>query len=611
MTTLIADCEANGFLEDATRLWTIQLGDASTDEVTVYADQPGYPPIADAIERIRNADLTVWHNGFLYDVPLIHRLYGEDVIDPTKVFDTLVGARLLNPETERNSLEDWGRELGILKGEYTGDFQSFTEELVVYARQDIVVTRALYSRLMEGLSGWGSSVETEQRFAWIMALQERNGFHLNLPKVRDLEATLRGELAAETMALRDVFPPKWVASDKEPFVPKRDDRKAGYASGCPLTKVKLQVFNPGSRHQVGERLKSLGWKPKVFNKDGSAKIDDDILGTLPWKEARRLSAYYAVKKKLEQIVDGKSGWLKWVKPDGCVHGRVNTIGCAPGRCAHSKPNMAQVNKKDPRMREVWEPRPGWKLVGVDGEGIQARALSHYLARYDGGAYRDKIINGDKEKRTDEHSSNLQAIPYLNAAFNTPDKALFKKARDGAKTCLYCVLFGGQDPKLGRTVREALRECGMAVPPISEKELGRQARQALFRAIRGFDKLVAQINKKADEKGYLTGLDGRHVFVRSRHSRLVFLMQAAEASSMKLAAVIFHFEKVPEKGWLHGRDFGYVVQAHDEQQIEARPEIAEELGKTFAECVTEAGVRLGLRCPLAGAYDVGDNWLETH
>lgn len=585
------------------------MGDADTEEVTVYADQPGFPPISEAIARIKKADLTVWHNGFRYDVILINRLY-PDTIDPTKVFDTLVGARLMNPESETNRLEEWGRELGILKGEYTGDFQSFTPELVEYAAQDVVVTRALYKHVMKALEGWGASVETEQRFAWLMSLQEETGFHLDVPAAQELDATFRGELAVEAAALRGVFPPRWVRKDKEDFVPKKDDKRAGYVKDCPVTKVTLQVFNPGSRRQVASRLEGMGWRPKTFNKDGTPKIDDDILASMPWEEARRLSIYYAIKKKLEQISDGQSAWLKWVRPTGKVHGRVNTVGCAPGRCSHSKPNMAQVNKKDLRMRAVWKPRPGWKLVGIDGEGLQARGLAHYLARYDGGAYANKIVNGDKKLKTDEHASNLQALPYLSAAYDAePD--VYKKARDGAKTCLYCVLFGGQDGKLGRTLKEALRDAQLPVPKVPERVLGGQARKALFRAIVGFEDLSKAIRETVDKQGYLRGLDGRHIFIRSKHSALVFLMQGMEAAVMKLAACIFYYEECEKRGWVHGRDFAFVCQVHDEQQVEARPEIAEELGAVYAQCITEAGLRLKVRCPLAGDKAVGDDWQATH
>lgn len=608
-------------LENLTRIWTIQIGDADTDEVTIYADQPGYPPLREGAERLAKADHTVFHNGWGFDFWVINRFF-PGTLQIEQMFDTLVGARLMNPEEEDNSLAAWGRKMGVFKGEYTGDFQSFTPELVTYAKQDIVVGRLLYRKVWDAIKDWGSSVRTEMLFAYCMALQEQNGFRLDVPMAQELDAEFRGELAKELDALRDVFPARWVAERKRGEIvvktPTANYRSRNETKDAPFCPVKLEVFNPGSRAQVASRLQALGWKPERFNKDGTAKVDDDILASLPYPEAARLTPYYAIKKKLEQISDGKSAWLKWVKPDGTVHGRVNTVGAASGRCSHSSPNMAQVNKKDLRMRAVWKPtRPGWKLVGCDGEGLQARALAHFLARYDGGSYAQKIVSGNKKLKTDEHASNLQVLPILKAAYDLPfEDKRYGKARDGAKTCLYCVLFGGQDPKLGRTVKEAAREVGFTIPKVSDKALGAEARKALFRAIRGFEDLAKALRATIEEKGYLRGPDGRHVRIRSKHSALVFLMQAVEAAAMKLAMVIFHFEKAPANGWVYGQDFAYCANVHDEAQLEARPELAgtnedSPIGAAFAACITEAGERLGLRCPLAGSYAVGDAWAATH
>jgi DNA polymerase-1 len=147
LNVLIADCETDGFLEVYTRLWTIQLGSADGENVTVYADQPGYPPLEEGLARLRSADRVVFHNGIRFDLEAINRLY-PGTLRLEQMYDTLIATRLLNPEERANKLEDWGERLGILKGKYTGDFQTFDEELVRYARQDIIVTRALY-RMVE------------------------------------------------------------------------------------------------------------------------------------------------------------------------------------------------------------------------------------------------------------------------------------------------------------------------------------------------------------------------------------------------------------------------------------------------------------------------------
>lgn len=596
MVTLIADVETNGWLETMDRLWTIQIGDADTEEVTIYADQPGYPPLAEGAERLRKADRVVFHNGIKFDSDAVNRFY-PGAVRREALFDTLVAARLLNPEEREHSLEAWGRRLGVAKGDYKGDFLTFTDELVTYARQDIVVGRALYHKV-KVVETWGQSCQLEHDTAWAIKAQVLNGFRLNVPKAQELEATLRGEVAEMTEALRDVFPPRYVAKEKEPFVPKGDNKAQGYVKGCPLTKVTLQVFNPASRKQVADRLKGLGWKPKAFGPAGDPTVDEAVLATLPFPEAQRLVAFFEKQKLLGQLSDGKAGWLKLVKPDGRVYGSVNTNGAVTGRMSHSTPNMAQV-ASDHRMRECWIPRDGWTLVGVDAEGLEARMLAHYLARYDGGAFSKMLLEGKKENGTDVHSANRDAVIRIGYAVN----------RDGAKTLLYALMYGAGDAKLGRTVIDNLLAQGLPRPKEKNpKAIGDKVRKALATSMVGIDKLVEDIQKAIAKTGYLRGLDGRHLFIRSEHSALNTLLQGGGAIVMKKALCMFMDSFAPDR---HGKVFGLCANVHDEVQMEVEPEFAAAFGEKFALSIAVAGEHFNLRCPLAGTAKVGASWAETH
>lgn len=613
MGTLIFDCETTGLLDQpGMHLWCIQIADAAGGEVSVYADRPGYAPLAVGADRLRSADRVVAHNGQKFDREAINREF-PGTIDPAKLVDTLVMARLLNPEERSNSLREWGIRLGCHKGDYTGDFSAFTPDLIEYAIQDVIVGRKLYQHLSAKLAEWGdvSCIATEQRFAYLMARQERTGFRLDVTKAQELEAEFRQELADIGKSLEGIFPPRYVPVRAHGAVvvvtPKSNNKRFGYTAGAPFSKVALEVFSPSSRVQVGDRLQGLGWKPRTFTPDGRPKVSEDILLSLPYPEAKRLATYYAVEKKLGMISDGDAGWLRLVHPDGRVRGSMNTIGCAPGRASHSRPNMAQVNKKDLRMREVWLAREGFKLVGCDADGLQARALAHYLSRYDNGAYIDKIVNGNKKDRTDEHSSNLKELPGLQAAYTSTDAHTFSVARDGAKRALYCVLFGGGDAKLGWTIKDGCRNADLEPPTGTDTAVGKVARKALFRAIKGFENLSADIKSAAQKRGFLKGIDGRRVPIRSPHSALVFLMQAAEAAVMKRALVIFEAQN--RKGF--GTVWNLVANVHDEVQMEVDAPFAKELGQRFAEAITKSGEELGIRCPLVGSFSVGETWADTH
>ncbi len=108
------------------------------------------------------------------------------------------------------------------------------------------------------------------------------------------------------------------------------------------------------------------------------------------------------------------------------------------------------------------------------------------------------------------------------------------------------------------------------------------------------------------KGWVPGLDGRRIWVRSEHSALNSLLQGAGAIVMKKALVIF-YEKIEQNSW----PVKLVANVHDEFQFETVKKFADEVGEAARQSIIEAGVELGLRCPLDGEYKVGANWRETH
>ena len=108
------------------------------------------------------------------------------------------------------------------------------------------------------------------------------------------------------------------------------------------------------------------------------------------------------------------------------------------------------------------------------------------------------------------------------------------------------------------------------------------------------------------KGYVPGLDGRKIWVRSEHAALNSLLQGAGAVVMKKALVILN--KNLRKA---GVEYKFVANVHDEWQIETKKEHANIVGELAVEAIREAGRVYNLFCPLDGEYKIGNNWRETH
>jgi DNA polymerase I-like protein with 3'-5' exonuclease and polymerase domains len=231
-------------------------------------------------------------------------------------------------------------------------------------------------------------------------------------------------------------------------------------------------------------------------------------------------------------------------------------------------------------------------------------LAHFMARYDDGQYVVTVTTGRKEDKTDVHSVNKQA-----AGFND---------REQGKRFIYALLYGGGDFKLGEiacddfTVEQRER-FNSKYPKKRErqaaiKRLGEARRGKLMTNLPALGKLTDAV-KDAAKRGYLKGLDGRLLHVRSEHAALNTLLQAAGACVMKRALVLFEDSLSSIRST--GAVVAQVAHIHDEQQIETEADRAEEVGRLAAESIKHAGETFNLRCPLKGNFVIGKSWAETH
>jgi DNA polymerase I-like protein with 3'-5' exonuclease and polymerase domains len=124
-------------------------------------------------------------------------------------------------------------------------------------------------------------------------------------------------------------------------------------------------------------------------------------------------------------------------------------------------------------------------------------------------------------------------------------------------------------------------------------------------------LTEAVKSRTKLKHFLIGLDKRLLFVRSDHAALNTLLQSAGALIMKKALVLLDNSLIREHLYVPGNHYEFVANVHDEWQIEALPEVAETVGKVAAESIRLAGESFGLRCPLAGQFQIGKDWSETH
>lgn len=612
------DLETDGLLVELTRIWVVAIGEIGTDEITTYTDHDTrFPSLAEGVQRLKRhveaGGKTVAHNGLTFDRKALKKVTGYDMPE-TAIIDTLVLGRLADPERKGgHKLESYGVEMGILKGSHN-EWDRYSEAMRDYCRQDILVTKALYLKLAQVLT-WGESSALEHRVAYLIDLQMENGFPLNMRAALTLAAQFSEQREGYLAEMQRVFPPMFVSGGIAN--PKRSMNRQGvsYTAGAPYSKLVMQEFNPGSEHHVARRLlKKYGWVAPLTEK-GNPNITEAVLKKLDYPEVQPLLKFLRVDKQWTQLAAPPKkngvggGWIHHADDSGefRVHGYVNSNGAVTGRMTHSRPNSANIDKAH-EMRALWIPGKGFVIVGCDAEGIELRNLAHFLFPYDGGALTRAVLEGDKSNGTDAHSMNRKNTELWS--------------RDGAKTLLYGALYGAGDEKAGfiwiadwrssgKPVEEWPEWCRVGKRLKSAKAIGKVVKGRLLDGIKGFRKLIADIEKAAKKRGWLRGIDGRRIRVRHAHAALNTLLQGTGAILMKKALDIYHYEITEVHGLVHGRDFGYLANVHDEVQQEVLPQYAELCGKTFKDAITKAGEHFNFRCRLDGAYDIGQNWSETH
>lgn len=644
---LIFDIETNGFLDTLTTIHCIWAEDVSTGQRWDFG--PGQ--IAEGVKLLQRADRLIGHNIIKFDIPAINKLFKGAIpltIDTVghRIVDTLVCSRLIWADiresdaglkdfpgklTGSHALKAWGYRLGVLKGTYAetteGDvWAAWTPEMHAYCGQDITVTSVLWKRI-EGKSYAQAAIFLEHRFAFIMALMETNGFGFDERGAVDLYTQLVAKRQDVGQRLLASFPPEVIT---ETTISKSSNKTTGRIKGQPFTKTKIVPFNPSSRQQIAKRLQALGWEPIEFTDNGQPKIDETVLAGLPYPEAKVLAEHFLIEKRIGQIAEGDQAWLKLAKEDRkrlrkLIHGSINPNGAVTGRCTHSRPNVSQVPKVGSpygeECRGLFGPtRAGWVQVGIDLSGLELRCLAHFMAAFDGGAYGVLILEGDV------HWANVLA---MGLALGERDDVLklHKIVRNGAKTFIYAFLYGCGDAKAGTTVYDiilALKDAGLEWEALQLKffnhlqtptdrdfmKAGKKLKASFLKKTPALDRLRTKVAETVKEKGYLRGLDGRKLRVRSAHAALNTLLQSAGALIAKLATVLA-FTKLHNAGLLWGRDWALMAHVHDEMQIECSPEIADQVGKIVVEAMEETGRLFGFRVPITGEYKVGNNWKDTH
>jgi DNA polymerase I-like protein with 3'-5' exonuclease and polymerase domains len=660
-------------------MWILTLYDLDTGELESYLEGDFRWK-----QKLAKAKFLAGHNIVQFDNCILKKLFGFILPKDCGLLDTMIVSLVLNYRRfgeNGHSLEVWGDHLGHPKVEHE-DWSQYSEEMrhrnVEDVRLNVKVYEVLiqeYLALLEKEPLIHTYLKVEHAVAKWCGEAALHGWPFDVEKAKALKAALEVELNKAYNALSSKLGMKAVPRDKEggEVAPKRmkwlkdgtfDKNMATFFGVDPMEgllepeerdvdfvgefcRVNIVPLNLGYHEDVKLFLFRNGWVPTEWNfkKDketgrptkerSSPKITEDSLDILGGDG--KLYPEFLTAKARHGILNT---WLEEVDENGMLHGDCFTIGTPSMRARHSI--IVNVPSSDApwgkEMRELFMAKPGWKLLGCDSEGNQARGLAHFL---NDDAFTDTLLNGDvhtfnanmldqvlqgmgiswdghiKEK-SKYIVSNRHELAYIRRAGLTKDQYIerllnsnrphrnkrgrkFYAAvkRAAAKRILYAFLFGASGAKLWSYIFDT-----------ADFEQGNQLKKGFTKAVPGFTALLDKLARifKSTSKygdGYIVSIAGNRIYVDSFHKLLVYLLQSTEKITCGGACMLL-MERLEERG------IPYIpcIMMHDELVFMVPEEHAEEARQIGKQAFIDGPKLFGVEI-MGGSGKIGNNWYEVH
>ncbi len=471
----------------------------------------------------------IGHN-LKYDWTVFANPVNGGVVLRGPLYDTMIGAWLLEPGRRSYKLDDLCREMNIEMtsfAEVTGGAKGDgafcgvgLEEAKNYSCEDVYGALSLFQqqkpRLQE-LNLWHLFTRVEGPLIPVLARMERAGILVDRKVLKLLAAEFHERLhELETQI---------------------------YASaGHP--------FNINSPKQLAEILFDELNLPKGRKTKSGYSTDVKVLEKLSVKhELPGLILQYRNLAKLTSTYVEKLAGLA-AKDNGRIHSSFNQCGTATGRLSSAKPNLQNIPIRTPegrRIRQAFIARKGSLLLSGDYSQIDLRVLAHFSG--------DEALVEAFRHGEDIHRKTAAEI------FNVSPQLVTKEMRRVAKTINFGIVYGMSSFGLATQLRISRKEAQGFIDRYFE----------LYAGVKTF---METIVVQAEKDGYVATLLGRRRALPDIHSsnrtRREFArrtaintpIQGTAADIIKLA--MLEVDRVLAKEKLSGR---MILQIHDELVLE--------------------------------------------
>jgi DNA polymerase-1 len=616
----VFDIETDGLLLECTKCHIVAAYDI--DKGTMHYWLEGDTGWKDVLG---NAKLLIGHNILGFDIYALEKLFGWKPNKETNLNDTLILSQVLDYKrfgNDGHSLERWGEYLNYPKGNFN-DWSTYSEEMLKYCLQDVRLNYRVFQvlrkeamELTEKAPQLKHYLKAEHAVSNWCSTARLHGWPFNIEEATKLFEIMQKELDAAHTALSYKLGKKTVAVDKskgeylfkEPKWSKNGDYNIHTAKWFEIeqttgqdenrlvegiySRVEFVDLDLNSVADVKVFLFRNGWEPTEWNtkkdesgkfKKTSPKITEDSLEFLGGDG--KLYCDFLTTKSRHSVL---KTWIENTDSSGMLHGDCMTIGTPSMRARHSiivnVPAGDSVWGKE--MRALFGCLKGWKFIGADSAGNQARGLAHYLKSED---FIKQLLEGDI------HQYNADVLTRVLKDMGVNHVV----PRNIAKRILYAFLFGASGAKLWGYVFG-----------IQNKEKGNKLKNGFLKAVPGFKDLIDKLENiygKTSQygEGYIPGIGGNRIYCDSFHKLLVYLLQACEKATCSAATMVTMQE-------LERENIPYIplIFYHDEIDFMV-PEQYAERAALISKTAFKTGPELfGVKI-MDGDAKIGNNWYECH
>jgi DNA polymerase-1 len=619
---ILFDIETDNLLRDVTEMHLMWIIDIDTgDKQYFLEDDLRWKSI------FEKATLVIGHNIIGYDLMVLRKLFNVRLPRDCSIHDTLVMSQVLDYKRFGNaghSLDVWGQALGFPKIDFH-DWTQFSQEMLEYGERDVDLNLMIYDVLVDELTVLMQKapqivlyLKAEHAVSMWCAVASLEGWPFDLDYALEMVKRLEAEKDKAYAALSFRLGIKCVAKDKklgkvewkEPKWTKQGcynshtanwfeiDPYSGFEGEermilGPYSRVEFKELSLDSITDVKLFLFRNGWVPTEYNYKTdpitfkkiqmSPKITEDSLEFLGG-DGKLYVDFLTASSRLAVL----KGWIENTDSNGRLHGDCMTIGTPSMRARHSIiVNVPSADSKwGKEMRSLFSCLPGWKLVGCDSAGNQARGLAHYLGDQ---TFIDTLLHGDIHQFNADTLTGVLADMGINHVV----------PRSVAKRILYAFLFGASGSKLWSYIFGYF-----------DDKKGKKLKEGFVKAVPGFKMLTEKLEKiygstSKNGEGYIPSIAGNRIYVDSFHKLLVYLLQSCEKITCS-AAVMLAMENLEKE------NIPYIplIFMHDEIDFMVPEEHAERAREIGVNAFREGPKLFGVNI-MDGDGKIGDSWYDIH